>query len=168
MKKYIYILLFPILILGVFIIVLYFSAKSVEYRTYYFPQIKTYMDIYIPSFDKYLYIKFNNDSILQNNKRNYSIKIYRSEINMINFIFDTMNNKIYVLDNNNHVKFITHSELHIKKIEKHDTSFFTKTIYDNLITHKLKSKYFGVFLYGDSPLVYYSDYNGLLEANLIK
>ena len=154
-----YILLFLLFVIMVFIGYLYISAHSEEERTYYFPQIDVYMKVYKPIFRDYGYVTFCKDSIFSFSENSDFIRIYKSEISTVNFIFNPMDNKnIYVIDRWNNTK-INQVNFDIKKIDKKDTTFFEQEFIAGIKTQILKSQYFEIFIEGYLQSVFYVDYN---------
>lgn len=157
--KYILLFFLPLFVIMVFIGYLYTSAHSEEERTYYFPQIDVYMKVYKPIFRDYGYVTFSKDSIFSFSENSDFIRIYKSEISMVNFIFNPLDNKkIYVIDRWNNTK-INQVNFDIKKIDKKDTTFFEQELIAGLKTQILKSQYFEIFIEGYLQSVFYVDYN---------
>ena len=63
MKKFIFFSLFLLLAVTLFFVYTYASTNFEKYKTYYFPQIETYMKVYKPLFNNYGYIVFSKDSV---------------------------------------------------------------------------------------------------------
>lgn len=121
-----YVLLFPLFVIMVFIGYLYVSALSEKEKTYYFPQIDIYMTVYKPIFRDYGYVIFSNDSIVSFSEDKDFIRIYKSEVSQIDFVFNPSDSKkIYVVDRWNNAK-INEVNFDIMKIKREDTAFLSK------------------------------------------
>lgn len=154
-----YILLFPLFVIMVFIGCLYVSALSEKEKTYYFPQIDIYMTVYKPIFRDYGYVIFSNDSIFSFSEDKDFIRIYKSEVSQIDFVFNPSDSKkIYVVDRWNNAK-INEVNFDIMKIKREDTAFFEQEEVAGFHAQKLKAQYFEIFLEGYLQSVFYVDYN---------
>ena len=160
MKKLLLILLLPLLFVAVFVVYIYVSAIMEKDKTYYFPQIDTYVKIYKPPFNKNGYVLFSKDSIFSFSENIDFAKIYKSETSSVSFIFNPFEkNKIFVVDwcNNaqiNQINFI------VEKISRNDTTFFENHIIAGTQTYILKYPYIEVFVEGYLQSVFYTDYSG--------
>lgn len=76
MKKFAIFILVSLLVIAVFVVYLYVSANKEKDRTYYFPQIETYLKIYKPPFRKYGYVIFSKDSVFTFSENIDFVKIY--------------------------------------------------------------------------------------------
>lgn len=153
--------LITFLLLFVALVVLHdiFLAYKNKYKTYYFPQIETYMKVYMP-FGDYGYVIFSKDSVFSFSEDSDFVRIYKSETNTATFIFNPLENKkIYVVDDEwGNVKN-NQSEFVIEKINQTDTTFFKQGIVAGLKTQIIKPQYFEIFILGYLQPVYYIDYN---------
>ncbi|MBR3567746.1 MAG: hypothetical protein IKN94_05675 [Salinivirgaceae bacterium] len=152
------ILLFPPIAITVFIVYLYISAHSEEEKTYYFPQVETYMKVYKPVFNCYGYAIFSKDSIFSYSENSDFIRIYKSETSQVNLIFNPLDSKkIYVEDRWNNTK-INQVNFDIKRINREDTTFFEQEYISGLKIQIPKPQYFEVFIEGYLQSVFYVDY----------
>ena len=152
------ILLFPLLAITVFIVYLYISAHSEEEKTYYFPQIETYMKVYKPVLNRYGYAIFSKDSIFSFSENSDFIRIYKSETSSVSLIFNPLDNKkIYVEDRWNNIK-INQVNFDIKRINSEDTTFFEQEDIAGLKIQIPKPQYFEIFIEGYLQSVFYVDY----------
>lgn len=159
MKKTIFFLLFSLIAVTLFIVYTYVSTSFDKYKTYYFPQIETYMKVYKPLFNNYGYIVFSKDSVFSFSENSDFVKIYKSETSSVDFIFNPLENKkIYVVDRWNNIQ-INQSDFIIEKINRTDTTFFEQESIAGANTQILKPKYFEVFIEGYLQSVFYVDYN---------
>ncbi len=158
MKKFIFFLLFLLVAVTLFIVYTYVSTSFEKYKTYYFPQIETYMKVYMP-FGDYGYVIFSKDSVFSFSENSDFVRIYKSETSSVDFIFNHLENKkIYVVDRWNNIK-INQSDFIIEKISRTDTTFFEQERIAGANTQILKPKYFEVFIEGYLQSVFYVDYN---------
>lgn len=159
MKKTIFFLLFSLIAVTLFIVYTYVSTSFDKYKTYYFPQIETYMKVYKPLFNNYGYIVFSKDSVFSFSENSDFVKVYKSETSSVDFIFNPLENKkIYVVDRWNNIQ-INQSDFIIEKINRTDTTFFEQESIAGANTQILKPKYFEVFIEGYLQSVFYVDYN---------
>lgn len=159
MKKTIFFLLFSLIAVTLFIVYTYVSTSFDKYKTYYFPQIETYMKVYKPLFNNYGYIVFSKDSVFSFSENSDFVKIYKSETSSVDFIFNPLENKkIYAVDRWNNIQ-INQSDFIIEKINRTDTTFFEQESIAGANTQILKPKYFEVFIEGYLQSVFYVDYN---------
>jgi len=159
MKKFMFFLLLPLLAIAVFIVYIYVSASFGKDKTYYFSQIKTYVEIYRPPFSEYGYAIFSKDSTFSFSENIDFVKIYMSETSLVSFIFNPLdNNKIFIVDRSNNAQ-INQVNLVMKKINREDTTFFEQTVIGGANTHIIKPKYFEFFIEGYLESVFYIDYN---------
>ncbi len=153
--------LIPFLLLFVAMDVLHsiFFAYKDKYKTYYFPQIETYMKVYMP-FGDYGYVIFSKDSVFSFSENSDFVRIYKSETNTATFIFNPLENrKIYVVDDEwGNIK-TNQSEFVIEKINRTDTTFFEHAIIAGCKTQITKPQYFTIFTLGYLQPIYYIDYN---------
>lgn len=89
-KRITFFLLLPLICFTVFIAYLFVSALIETNKTYYFPQIKTYLKVYKPPFNKYGYVLFSKDSMFSFSKNIDFVKISKSETSWINFVFNPL------------------------------------------------------------------------------
>ncbi|MGI6078015.1 MAG: hypothetical protein ACOXZH_09920 [Bacteroidales bacterium] len=159
MKKFIFFSLFLLLAVTLFFVYTYASTNFEKYKTYYFPQIETYMKVYKPLFNNYGYIVFSKDSVFSFSENSDFVRIYKSETSSVDFIFNPLENKkIYVIDRWNNTK-INQSDFIIEKINRTDTTFFKQESIAGANTPILKPKYFEVFIEDYLQSVFYVDYN---------
>lgn len=153
--------LITFLLLFVVVVVLHsiFLAFKNKYKTYYFPQIETYMKVYMP-FGDYGYVIFSKDSVFSFSENSDFVRIYKSETNTATFIFNPLENrKIYVVDDEwGNIK-TNQSEFVIEKINRTDTTFFKQGVVAGLKTQTIKPQYFEIFILGYLQPVYYIDNN---------
>ncbi|MDR2684254.1 MAG: hypothetical protein LBB53_02585 [Prevotellaceae bacterium] len=168
MKKLIFFLLLPLLVIAVFIVYIYVSAVIENNKTYYFPQIETYLKVYKPPFNKYGYVIFSKDSVFTFSDNIDFVKIYKSETSSVNFIFKPAeNNKFFIVDKWNNAQ-INQVNFVMEKINREDTTFFEQEVVAGIgYTRALKPIYFEIFIEGFLQSVFYSDCNGI-EEDLIK
>ena len=141
-------------------VVLYCSVDAYKnrYKTYYFPQIETYMKVYKPIVKRYGYAIFSKDSVFSFSENRDYVRIYKSEISAVDFIFNPLDNKnIYVVDRWNNAK-INQVNFDIKKVNREDTVFFEQESIAGLKTQTLKQMYFNIFIEGYLQSVFYLDY----------
>lgn len=166
MKKLKFFLLFLLIAVALFIVYIYVSTSIEKDKTYYFPQIETYMKVYKPLFNNYGYIIFSKDSVITFSENSDFVRIYKSEISSIDFIFNPFESKkIYVVDRWSNTEF-NQSDYIIERINRTDTTFFEQESIIGSNTQILKSKYFGIFIEGYLQSVFYIDYN--LSENPIR
>lgn len=159
MKKFILFLLLPLLIVAVFIVYIYVSASFEKDRTYYFPQIETYLKVYKPPFSKYGYVIFSQDSVFSFSENIDFVKIYKSETSSVRFIFDpTENSKFYIIDRWNNAQ-INQVNFTVKQISRGDTTIFEQEVISGVNTYILKPTYFEIFVEDFLQSVFYIDYN---------
>ncbi|MDR1181412.1 MAG: hypothetical protein LBL13_05505 [Bacteroidales bacterium] len=163
MKKFVFILLLPLLLVAAFVVYCYVSATIENDKTYYFPQIETYLKIYKPPLNKYGYVIFSKDSIFSFSKNIDFVKIYKSETSWVNFIFNPAeNNKFYIVDRWNNVQ-INQINFAVKKINREDTTFYEQEVIVGVCTQILKPTYFEISIEGFLQSVFYTDCNGIEE-----
>lgn len=161
MRKIIFFLLLPLLVVAVFVICINFSAIKEKDKTYYFPQIETYLKIHKPLFNKYGYIIFSKDSIFTFSEKIDFVKIYKSETNSVSFIFNpTEHNKIYIIDRWNNVQ-INQVNFSLEKINKEDTTFFKQEIICGISVQILKPDYLEISVEGFLQSLFYTNYKGI-------
>lgn len=161
MKKKIvlFFLLLPLICFIVFIAYCYVSAIIESNKKYYFPQIKTYLRVYKPPFNKYGYVIFGKDSVLPLSESVDFVKISKSETSQISFILSSSeNNKIYIVDSWNNTK-INQANFNIEKINRTDTTFFEQDSIAGMNTYILKPMYFEIFVEGFLQSVFFTDYD---------
>lgn len=158
-KKIILFLLLPLICFIVFIAYIYVSATIESSKKYYFPQIKTYLRVYKPPFNKYGYVIFGKDSVLPLSDSVDFVKVSKSETSRIRFIFNSSeNNKIYVVDRWNNAK-INQVDFIIEKIHNTDTTFFEQECIAGLNAYILKPMYFEIFVEEFLQFVFFIDHN---------
>ena len=159
MKKLTFFLLIPLLVLAVFFIYLYISANKEKNRTYYFPQIETYIKVYKPPFNKYGYLIFSKDSVFSFSENIDFFKVYKSETSSVHFIFNPAeHSKFYIIDRWNNTQ-INQVNFVVKRINKEDTTFFEQTVISGVNTYVLKPPYFEIFVEDFLQSIFYIDYN---------
>ena len=167
MKKFIFFILFPLLIAAVFIVYIYVSAAMEKDKTYYFPQIEIYLRVYKPPFNKYSYVIFSKDSVFTFSENIDFVKIYKSKTNWINFVFNPAeNNKFYIVDRWNNTQ-VNQVDFTVEKISRKDTAFFEQEVIAGVCTSILKPIYFEISVDGFLQSVFYTNHNGIEEC-LIK
>lgn len=158
-KRITFFLLLPLICFTVFIAYLFVSALIETNKTYYFPQIKTYLKVYKPPFNKYGYVLFSKDSMFSFSKNIDFVKISKSETSWINFVFNPLKkNKIYVVDRWNNTQ-INQVNFNIEKISRTDTLFFEKEIVAGANTYILKPMYFEISVEGFLQSLFYTNRN---------
>jgi len=163
MKKFIFFLLFPLLVVAVFVTYRYVSLSVENNKTYYFPQIATYLKVYKPPFNKYGYVIFSKDSIFSFSKNIDFVKIYKSETSSISFIFNpTEHNKFYIVDRWNNVQ-TNQVNFAMEKINIEDTTVFEQEVVAGVCTSVLKPNYFEISVEGFLQSVFYTDYGCIKE-----
>jgi len=171
MKKFIFILLLPLIIVAAFFLYCYTSAVVESDKTYYFPQVETYLKIYKPPFNKYGYVIFSKDSVFAFSENIDFVKIYKSETSLVSFVFNpSENNKFYIVDRWNNAQ-INQVNFAIKKINREDSSFFEQEVIAGVSTQILKPTYFEISVEGFLQSVFYTDYNKIeypIKAEPIK
>ncbi|MDS1031209.1 hypothetical protein RDV77_01035 [Porphyromonadaceae sp. NP-X] len=159
MKKFIFFLLLPLLAVAIFIVYIYVSTSFEKDKTYYFPQIETYLKVYKPPFSKYGYVIFSKDSIFSFPENIDYIKIYKSATTSVSFIFNPAeNSKFYITDRWNNAQ-INQVNFVVKQINKEDTTFFEQAVIAGANTYILKPPYFEIFIEGYLQSVFYIDYD---------
>jgi len=159
MKKLIFFLLLPLLAVAVYIVFIYVSANFEKNRTYYFPQIETYLKVYNPPFSKYGYVIFSKERVFSFSENIDFVRIYKSETSSVGFIFNPLENKkIYVVDEWDNT-VINQSIFCIEKINRKDTTFFEQENIAGANTQILKPKYFEFYIEGYLQSVLYIDYD---------
>ena len=157
MKKIIFYLLLSLLVIVVFVVYIYISANKEKNKTYYFPQIETYMKVYKPPFHKYGYVLFSKDSIISFSENTDFVKVYKSEISSVSFIFNPAeNNEFYIIDRWNNAQ-INQIDFVVKRINQEDTIFFEQETIVGINTYILKPPYFEIFVEGFLQSVFYID-----------
>jgi hypothetical protein len=149
MKKLIFFLLLPLLVVAVFVVYLYVSANNVKDKTYYFPQIETYMKVHKPSFNKYGYVLFSKDSMFSFSESIDFVQVYKSETSSVSFIFNPAeSNKFYIIDRWNNAQ-INQVNFVMEKISREDTTFFEQETIANVCCRQvLKPHYFEISVEG--------------------
>lgn len=159
MKKSIFFLLLPLLVVAVFIVYIYVSAFMVKDKTYYFPQVETYMKVYKPPFNKYGYVFFSKDSVFSFSENIDFVKVYKSETSSVSFIFNPAEkSKFYITDRWNNAQ-INQVNFVVKQINKEDTTFFEQAVISGANTYILKPPYFEIFVEDFLQSVFYIDYD---------
>ncbi len=163
MNKFKIFLLFNLAVVVIFIGYIYISASLDKYKTYYFPQIETYVKVYKPPFSKYGYVIFSKDSIFSFSEDIDFVRIYKSDVSSVRFIFNPLeNNNIYVCESNNNIE-INMSNFIINKIDRTDTTFFEQVKIAEITTQVAKQKYFEFFIEGYLRTIFYVD-NNILDS----
>ena len=159
-------LLSPLIFLAVFAIYIFVSGVMDNNKTYYFPQIETYIKLYKPPFNKYGYILLSKDSAFSFSKNIDYVRIYRAETTGISFIVDPLENyNLYIVDRWNDAQ-INQVQFGIEKINRDDINFFDKGSISGVNTYILKSHFFEFFVEGYLNTVWFLDYD--IDENLIK
>jgi hypothetical protein len=165
MKKKIilFFLLLPILCFAIFVVYIYVSAVLEKDKTYYFPQIETYLNVYKPPFNKYGYVLFSKDSVLLFSDNIDFAKISKSETSLVSFIFNPLEkNKIYVVDRWNKTQ-INQVDFIMEKISRTDTIFFEQEIVAGANAYILKPQYFEISVEGYLQSVFCTNYDSIAE-----
>lgn len=119
------------------------------------------MEIYRPLFDNYGYIVFSKDSIYSFTPKGNYLKVYKTDIDLIDFVFNSSeNDKMYILDRSQNV---TVKQLGFK-VEKSDG--LDKYTYRGIDIFALDSNFFVITIDGSLRKVYYLE-NSTDHANLI-
>jgi hypothetical protein len=162
MKKLIFFLLFSLLVVAVFVTYSYVSAIKEKDKTYYFPQIETYLKIYKPPFGKYGYVIFRKDSTFTFLENVDFVKVYKSETSSVSFIFNPAeNSKFYIVDRWNNAQ-INQVNFAVEKIDREDTTFFEQEVIAGVCCIQiLKPTYFEIFVEGFLQSVFYTDCNDI-------
>ena len=150
MKKFVFILLL--------LIAFALYCCSIERdKTYYFPQVATYLKVYKPPFNKYGYVIFSKDSVFAFSENIDFVKIYKSETSLVNFIFNPAeNNKFYIVDKWNNAQ-INQVNFTVEKISREDTTFFKQEVIAGICTQILKPNYFEISVDGFLQLVFHTN-----------
>ena len=163
MKKFRFFLLLPLLVVAAFITYLYISSTVENNKTYYFPQIETYLKVYKPPFNKYGYVIFSKDSVFTFSENIDFVKIYKSETSSVSFIFNPLeHNKFYIVDRWNNAQ-INQVSFAIKKINREDTIFFEQEVITGICTQILKPNYFEISVEGFLQSMFSTDYGNIKE-----
>ena len=166
MKKIVFILLLPLLLIAAFILYCYTSAVVDSDKKYYFPQIETYLKIYKPAFNKYGYVIFSKDSVFSFSENIDFVKIYKSETSTVSFIFNPVEtNKFYIVDRWNNAQ-INQVNFVMEKINWKDTTFFEAYIIPETSgtrAYKVKPPYIDISVEGYLQSVFCTDYGGIEE-----
>ncbi len=159
MKKLKILLLFLLLTVTVFIMYIYVSASFEKNKTYYFPQIETYLKVYKPPFSKYGYVIFSKERASSFSKNIDFVKIYKSEISSISFIFNPAeNSRIYITDRWNNTQ-VNQVNFVMKQINKEETTFFEQEVISGANTYILKPAYFEILVEDFMRSIFYIDYD---------
>lgn len=152
-----------LLVVATFILYGYFSTIKERDKTYYFPQIATYLKVYKPPLNKYAYVIFSKDSVFTFSKKIDFVKIYKSETSSVSFIFNPAEpNKFYIVDRWNNAQ-INQVNFTVEKINCENTIFFKQEVISGVCTQILKPTYFEISVDGFLQSVYYSDSNKIQE-----
>lgn len=152
-------LLLPLICFILFMSYCCVSAIIESKKIYYFPQIEYYLRVHKPTFSKYGYVIFSKDSVMPFSESVDFVKIRKSEVNQVSFIFNSLeNNKIYVVDRWNNT-IINQADFIFKKINRTDTTFFEQESIAGVNTYILKPLFFEIFVEGFLQSVFFTDYH---------
>lgn len=170
MKRLILLLLLPLIVIAGFLAYIYVSAIVEQDKTYYFPQIETYVIIHKPPFSKYGYVFFSRDSVFSSSKNIDYVSIYKSDANSISFVFNPLDiNKVYIAEfgNNTRIHQFSFDMEKINMANMEDTTFYKRGVVAGAQAYILQPGFFTIHVSGYLESVYYGTEEGLIKAEPI-
>lgn len=155
-------LLLSLLIVTVLIVSIYVSWDAEKEKTYYFPQIEMYLKVHKPPLSKYGYVVFSKDSTFTFSEDIDFVRIYKSEVSEVRFIFNPKEkNRFYLIDRSNNAQ-VNQVNFAIREINGKDTTFFEQEVIAKMgCISTLKPIYFEITIEGFLQSVFYN--NGVEE-----